>query len=834
MDKVGVEAVVEGLNSFLGDLGKMDSGLSKLEPKGTLLQRTFSFLGETISSFGREVLNVAEYALGKVLGDSIEFVLEKIRDLVTSTIEAGQEFQTLSIRLDRLNFNELIASGASFNEAMALSTQMTKEQLGWLQKLAAQTPYDNQDIANVYTLARSYGYAGDQAQGLTEDIINFASGMGLGNEEMERIIVNFGQMTQQGKVTGRELTDLARGAFVPVNKILEQMQKDTGLTGQAFEDFRQTGEGVEAFMKAFSEVVATEFSGAAEKLARTFEGASRNAADMVKSILGLNIVKPLLDTIGGRIADFLGEFTKGRTIIKDFNGHLVELAEPTRWDQLVSAASRIGTALSEIVSDVFGLLPSTESLADRVVSVVQGVADWIEGHKTDIVNFFKNVGQAIQKKVIPFIEKIVQGFDTIADWVSNNKTLIGQFFGSLGDIIGQVIEDLTGRPIDTKGGLSGFLDVLKSIMEYVIKNKDKIAKVIDAIVIGFIAFQVVATVVSFVVGILTSFIGTLIAVGTTVVGVLGILNFLWPVIAFIGTVITSVIIPAIGTFIAFLGAMITPILLVIATIALLVLAFNTDFAAIGETIAQLWFIVKFYFEKIMTTAGTSLSQLWVIAKFYFNQIFANIKNGFRDGLISIEAFGVGAIASITKWAMNTVALISTWVANTKSQLAGWVANVGGAITKWAADALQLIKKFSTEGLQDIKKFLSDSLSSFSNWATTVYSTLKSAVQSIDWFGIGLSIINEIISGFSSKSLPAISPPPVLGTGGGGVGNPKGFGEGKGISGGSAPMSQSVPASSIVNSSVVINNEFNLEIHSSAATEPIVQDFAMMQSMVNGG
>lgn len=823
MEKIGVEAIVEGLNQFLGDLGKMDSGLSKLEPKGTLLQRTFAFLGDTVSSLGREILNVAEYALGQLLSNAIEFVVQKIRELVMATIEAGNEFQVLSIRLDRLNFNELIASGKSFNEAMSESTKMTKEQLSWLQKLAAQTPYDNQDIANVYTLARSYGYAADQAQGLTEDIINFASGMGLGSQEMERIIVNFGQMTQQGKVTGRELTDLARGAFVPVNKVLQQMQKDTGLTGAAFDKFKNSAEGVDAFMRAFSHVVETEFSGAAEKLARTFEGASRNAMDMVKSIVGLNVVKPVLDMIGGKVADFLGEFTKGRTVLRDFGGHMVEVADSTLWDQMVVAATRIGTAISEIVSGIFDLLPSTEGVADNIVASVESMADWIEDNKDEIIQFFKDLGTSIQNNIVPFIYKVVDGFSTISDWVSDNQELIKEFFGSLGEIVSGVIENLTGQEIGGKRkGLEGFLEILKKLMKFVITNEDKIISVVTAIVIGFLLFQVVATVIATVISALLSFLGTVIGIGVFIVGLISLLNFLAPAFSIIATIITGLVIPAIVAVIGFIGAMIVPILLVIATIALLVIAFNTNWAQIWETVRQSWEIIKFYLARMNTSfAEWAEATAGKIVTWATSTWGAIVKWG-QNVIASIALWAEDTLAKISVWAMNSSREISTWVSDTKSKIMGWVSNIGGVITKWANDSLRSIRQFGIE-----------SVTAFSQWGANAYNALLASVNSINWFAIGVQIISEIIAGFSSMSLPPVNPPPTNDGGGGIIGHDAGSGPGAHSSSGPSQMSQSVPASSIVNSSVVINNEMNLTIHTSAKTEPIIQDFATMKSMLGG-
>ena len=454
MQKAGVELIVEGLMAFGRDLESANSSLKKLGSGGTLLQRTFEGVGGALSSFGREVLNVAEVALGVLLARSIEFVIGKVQELVGAVIEAGAEFQTLELRLRRLNLNTIMGEGVKdFSTAMQMATEVTKDQLQWIQMLAITTPYDAQDIANVFTLARSYGFASNAAQGLTEDITNFAAGMGLGNTEIERIIVNFGQMVQQGKVTQREMNDLARGSFVPVNDVLARMQENVGLTNKEFVKFRGTAEGVAAFMTAFSQIVQERFLGAAEDMARTFQGASANAVDFVKSLLGLNVVKPVLDVIGGKIADLISSISA------------VDFAF------ISEHADRFGQALAGLAGDLLDFGIDTDNLAENIAGAFDKMTTWIIDNKSDIIAFFEGIGETIRNRVVPFILKVVDGFKTIVAWVQENGPLIMEFFRTLGEIVAEVF----GFDVSGFVTLEGILEVLKGFMQFVIENKEAIA-----------------------------------------------------------------------------------------------------------------------------------------------------------------------------------------------------------------------------------------------------------------------------------------------------------------------------------------------------------------------
>lgn len=158
---------------------KINSAIDGLRPSGSALQNVFASLTEGIGNLGREVLNVAEVALGVMLRDAIEFVIGKFGELINAIIEAGTEFQTLKIRLTGLNLNEFADGTRTFAEAMDMAQSKTKEELDWLQTLGAATPFDPAQIANTFTQARAFGFASDEAKRLTTDIINYTAGMGL-------------------------------------------------------------------------------------------------------------------------------------------------------------------------------------------------------------------------------------------------------------------------------------------------------------------------------------------------------------------------------------------------------------------------------------------------------------------------------------------------------------------------------------------------------------------------------------------------------------------------------------------------------------------------------
>ena len=628
MEEIGVQAVVKGLTSFLSDLGKIKSGLTGLQnalPKGNLFTDIFAGGANALKSLGREVLNVAEYALGHILADAVQWVTQKISELAQATVESGSQFQLMELRLNRLNLNTLIQQTGDFTTAQKLAKEATQDQLQWVLKLAATTPYDAQDIANVYTLARSYGFVGEQAKGLTKDISDFAAGMGLGNTEIERIIVNFGQMVQQGKVTQREMNDLARGAFVPVNDVLKRMQENVGLTDKEFAKFRQTGEGVNAFMTAFSQIVSERFAGAAEDMARTFQGATANAQDFIKSIVGFNVVKPILDTIGGKVANLL-----------------TALTAPGTFEAVSLSASRFGNALKGLVSDLLGLgKVDTTSIVQGILQGLNRMTGWLNENKGKIIDFFEGIGTTISSKVIPFIMKIANAFDTISAWVGTNGALISSFFSTLGEIIAAVFSDLSGGKIQIGGGLEGFLSGVTSFMQYVIANKDGIAEFISDLTRLFVIVQAITFVMGVLGGIFLSVITFVIGLGASIAGLIGMFSVL------------STILPVIGAALVALASFFAPIIGIAAAVAAAIVLMRFVFFATVDGIRTGVSMIVAQWKLLISIAVDTA-----------NKMITAFKTGNWSGIGSAIIQGIGA--GLKAGASFLVSIIQAVVANAVS------------------------------------------------------------------------------------------------------------------------------------------------------------------------
>lgn len=730
METIGVTAVVEGLSAFVGDMGKIQSSIENIGPPASILQDAFSSLMGVAGDFASWVGSVLTYTLGNLLADAIEVVVSAIGELISKTIEAGNEFQTLTLRLNGMNLNDLIKSGMDYNTATTESIRLTQEQLSWLQKLAAATPYDNTDISKTYSLARSYGFVDDEARKLTESTADFSSAMGLTGDTLERILRNFGQMKARGKITGSELRDLARGAFIPLDDVLGRVAKSMGVTTKELSAMISTKEGVDfqPFIDAFQQMVAEEprFVGASERMARTFKAATNNVMDLATSFGGLNIVTPILDVLGGKLADFMDQFIKSDVAGQKFT---------SLGQRLLDASVKIGKVLSDIVASVMGLLPSSNTLAEGLVRGLEFVGTWLTNNKDAIVgkireiwdwlmnlgksDFFKGLLDQLQSLYNQLFNVMnvgdISGWEMLKFAILDVAAAIGGTFTSVIRTLG--LDDLPAMSFQVKDLVLALLNFSAWIRD----NRELLTWLL--IIVG--SFIVIQTVINLVWGLIAGLVA-MVAVVLTVIASLGILTLL------------------------FLGVMAA---INFVTNAINIAKLNMALFSIAVKLAT--DLIVGYFNNMKNT---------------FTSIMTRIDTAWRNG--DWAGIGWAIISGIADGIMRNVSLVTS-------------AAQSAAMSAYNAAKSILGIKSPSVMFADIGANL-----------------MEGMAQGIaDSAGVAVSAMQNAVA---AVSVPAMAAPSV--------------------------MAQYTSAPSAISNTYQQSNSYNLSINSSAKTEPIIQDFNMLQSL----
>jgi tape measure domain-containing protein len=241
----------------------------------------------------------------------INELLDSFKALFTTMIEGASNTQLLLIRFQNLTAINIQNTQGIQDYATAL--RMAKgpaiDLLDWVNVMAAKTIFGRDAIADVVGLGMAFDLSAGQSQTLSKAMIDWAAGMGLGNDALQRMVVNFGQMMRMGKITQRELRDLAIGGLFPVNEALRRIGEAAGMTGEQLKSFMQktatSGMPVNALLKEFVEIAEERFPNAGERMAETWAGVTQNIKDFVTTILGAALLGPTMNKIVDSLSKLL-------------------------------------------------------------------------------------------------------------------------------------------------------------------------------------------------------------------------------------------------------------------------------------------------------------------------------------------------------------------------------------------------------------------------------------------------------------------------------------------------------------------------------------------------
>jgi tape measure domain-containing protein len=261
-------------------------------------------------------------------------------------LDATAEYEKLTLTMETLVARELKAADSTLTMADALgqATPRAQELLKWIEKLAIQSPFDMEGVAVAFRTALAYGFTSDEAQRLTQNMIDFAAGTGQTTAVMNQAALALGQIRAKGKLAGQEILQLVN-AGVPVNDILKEM-------GFTLDDVSAGLVSADAFLEAFNKTMEEDFGGAAARATNSWAGLLNSLGDIKK--IGLRtlfadtfeVLQPLVATFAEwlqgeglvkleKMGEAMGKFTQnvidalmGLKDLKDLD--LVELSEAFR------------------------------------------------------------------------------------------------------------------------------------------------------------------------------------------------------------------------------------------------------------------------------------------------------------------------------------------------------------------------------------------------------------------------------------------------------------------------------------------------------------------------
>lgn len=304
-----------------------------------------------LGNFGSIITGI-ESAIN-LAGDALRF----FGDMALQGLDAIASYERMGASLETLVARELLMAGAAedMTQALAMSSVQAEELLHWTQELAINSPFTAEGVNNAFRMAMAYGFSAEEAQRLTEAMIDFAAGSGASEQVMGQIALALGQIEAKGKLAGQEVLQLVN-AGLPVTQILAEA---FGVTTAELVKMQQDGlipahEAIEAI----TVYLETNFAGAAERQATTWAGLQGTFADI--KTMGLREffggMFEVLQPLAIELSNFLQ--TEGMDRLSDWGAIL---------GQLTSDFIDFGMQLSEV--DLSG------DFEDIIIRGIEGV-DW--------------------------------------------------------------------------------------------------------------------------------------------------------------------------------------------------------------------------------------------------------------------------------------------------------------------------------------------------------------------------------------------------------------------------------------------------------------------------
>lgn len=328
--------------------------------------------------------NIAQIAGGILSAQLFVQIGQQLMGMARDAFAATAEYERMGMAMTSLVARELRHKDAnlSMGEAMTLAGDKAGELLRWIEKLAISSPFDAQSIATSYRQFLTFGFGSEQAQKLTQVLVDMSAGAGLGAAEMDRISYALGQINQTGKVLTLDLRQLMN-AGVPVVDILNSM-------GFSLEDVSKGLVKSSDFLDAFTKMMGTDFQGAAAAQATSWAGLANSLSDIKK--IGLReFFSSTFEAVQPYVAKFVALFSDDKfqeTLrmmgkpIGNFVGAFFEMISRLKSEGIAGVLdvlynlvpANIGNALMTAINGAVDIVANSGGIGNILLKLFSGIA----------------------------------------------------------------------------------------------------------------------------------------------------------------------------------------------------------------------------------------------------------------------------------------------------------------------------------------------------------------------------------------------------------------------------------------------------------------------------
>ena len=424
----------------------------------------------------KKAVNEAERA-NDDLKESVSDTNDSMAESQTAAESTGSKFAGLAKKVGALAVSYGLLKGATegikYNaemeqyqtsfEVMTGSADKAAETVDKLKKIAANTPFEMPQLAEVTQLLMNYGFTADEALNRMSMLGDIAQGDA---DKMQRIAAAYGQMSSAGKVSLEDIKQMIEAGFNPLTEISES-------TGESMESLydriskgtisvdeitasmqRSTSEGGKYFqaMEKQSDTLSGKFSTLKDTVSEKLGGAFKGLTDFLRDhaipaaielLNNFEKYKPILVILGIAI----GTIT---ALIIAYNiQQALATAELTLW-QAISAGA---TVVTNALAGAFTFLTSPIGLVIIAIGAVIAIGYLLITHWEEVKQFAIDTWTKIKHAFMKFGHYLTAVFST--DWT--------QSFGVFGNILNGFFATVKSVWDSIKSVFSGIVDFVAGI-----------------------------------------------------------------------------------------------------------------------------------------------------------------------------------------------------------------------------------------------------------------------------------------------------------------------------------------------------------------------------------
>lgn len=336
----------------------------------------------------------------------------------------------------RLVTSTMMVAGETLNmkEAMRQAKGPAAELLDWISDFAVKTPFTVQSLSEMVRGFLSMGLAVAPSKALTGALSQLGAGLGLTQDQLNRIAQNVIQTGRSMKITERDIREFGN-AGIPVNSVLDAMARKLNTTRIAALEFAKSGEaGVAAFRDAIVDVANNDFPDALDNISKTWNVAASNIKDVIESVFGKEVIAPIL-----------GDFAK--IVSADIDSILARREDFRKLGLQISGMFRL-------------ILPEATAFGESISTLTNTVLKLfgIDMSKFDLHTFLIAARLRIEEFLVGatnFTNWINDSLPGIANWGKTFFQALGALdSGKLGEMLGPLASGLTSWITEQSGMLA--------------------------------------------------------------------------------------------------------------------------------------------------------------------------------------------------------------------------------------------------------------------------------------------------------------------------------------------------------------------------------------------